>query len=925
MSVTEVSIALTVDGRALSLPPGSPRVLADALNGPCGRTSVRVACDHGVCGSCTVLVDGRPTTACTILVDAVENCRITTLQGLRPPGGEASAVQAAFVEAHAFQCGMCTPGMVLLAEALLDRDPEPGRAEIRAWMGANVCRCTGYRAIEDAVVRAARLRRGGGRADVPWRPDEIAKVTGQPFYTVDMRLPGLLEAKILRSPHAHARIRGIDAQAALALPGVLAVVTGADLATLASATYGLWIKDQPVIAVDRVRYVGDPVAAVAAVDAETAFRALALIEVGYEPLPDVATIDAALAPGAPRLFDEPQPGSIPAHGAGVTTAKEPAPNVLYEFRHEMGDADAAFAAAAHVFEDEFAFSRMSHIHLEPIVTLARPMGDGVEIWSCNQDPFLLRHDIQEIFGLPEHQVRVHTLHIGGGFGAKSFCKLEPLAVLLARKAGAPVRLALSMDESLVTLSQHAARLRLRTAVSADGVFLARRSDILLDGGAYADASALVADKVGYRIGGPYRWQALDSRSRVVRTNTVPAGSFRGFGGTQASWASESQIDMIARRIGLDPKAIRLRNLLRPGEPYRPGDSAIDCDLAEGLEVVAHRIGWGMPDVQTTPHLRRGKGLAIGFKDAGGQGRYAQARVKVTADGHALISCATVDMGQGASEAFRRIAGRVLKMDPSRVARADIDTDATAFDQGTHASSATAVTGEAIRRASEAVRARILAFAAKRLKCAEDELDFVDGEIRRGNAATSLNSLIREYFGGLGGEFTGEGDMKVETDGAAALNAPIVYWMPNWVGVEVEVDIETGQVAVLRVVSAADAGHALVPEAVRGQIEGGLMQGLGHALFEQLIYSGTTLVNGTPQRYRVPVMTDLPLGFDAVTFEHGMGRGPFGAKGVGEAGILGIASAIANAIEDATGVRVTSLPLTSDKVLAALRTHGHGTL
>ena len=920
MSALSAIAQVRLNGCRIDLAPDTTPVLADALHAH-GARGVRVACDHGVCGACTVRVDGRLATACSTLTASVDGCRVDTIES----SGSAAAlgpVQAAFIAERAFQCGMCTPGMVMLAQSLLERHPDPTPAQVRAWMGANVCRCTGYQTIEAAVLHAAAA---GRTAAVPaaaieaLRPEDIAKVTGQPMFTMDIALHDLAEAKVLRSPHAHARIVSIDTAAAAALDGVYTVVTGADLQTMAVPTYGLWIKDQPVLAIDRVRHVGDPVAAVLARDASLALRALDLIRVVYEPLSAVATTAQALAPGAPQLFDTPSPGVVPPHGAGVTTAKEPAPNVLYEFRHTMGDVAAAFAEADHIFEDSFAFSRMSHIHLEPLVTLARPMGRGVEIWSCNQDPFLLRQDIGEMFGLPEHLVRVHTGAIGGGFGAKSFCKVEPLAVLLALKAGRAVRLSLSMDESMLTLSQHSAQLQLVTAVRKDGRLLARRADIVLDAGAYADASALVADKVGYRIGGPYRWQALDSRARAVRTHTVPAGSYRGYGGTQASWASESQIDMIARRLQLDPVEMRRRNLLRPGEPFRPGDSAMDCDLAAGLDVVAARIAWGRPSAPAAAHCRRGKGVAIGFKDGGGQGRYAQARVKVTAEGHALVSCATVDMGQGATEVFRRIVGEVLSIDPSRVGRADIDTDQTAFDQGTHASSATVVTGEAVRRAAEAVRDRILEFAAQQWACSAALLSLADGHVQRGDqrTRTPLAALVRSHYGGLGAEFVGVGEVKIATDARAPLHAPIVYWMPNWVAAEVEIDTQTGQVTVLQLVSAADAGKALVPSAVHGQIQGAALQGLGQALYEQLVVDAGVPSNATPQRYRVPLAGDLPAVFESIVLEHGLGRGPLGAKGVGEAGILGVCAAIANAIEDATGARLTALPMTPDAVLAAL--------
>jgi len=914
MSAFSAIAQVRLNGRRIDLAPDTTPVLADALHAH-GARGVRVACDHGVCGACTVRVDGRLATACSTLTASVDGCSVDTIES----SGTAAAlgpVQAAFIAERAFQCGMCTPGMVALAQSLLERHPDPTPEQVRAWMGANVCRCTGYQTIEAAVLHAAAAVHSTA-ATQALRPEDIAKVTGQPMFTMDIALHDLAEAKVLRSPHAHARIVSIDTAAAAALDGVYTVVTGADLQTMAVPTYGLWIKDQPVLAIDRVRHVGDPVAAVLARDASLALRALDLIRVVYEPLGAVATTAQALAPGAPQLFDTPSPGVVPPHGAGVTTAKEPAPNVLYEFRHTMGDVAAAFAEADHIFEDSFAFSRMSHIHLEPLVTLARPMGRGVEIWSCNQDPFLLRQDIGEMFGLPEHLVRVHTGAIGGGFGAKSFCKVEPLVVLLALNAGRAVRLSLSMDESMLTLSQHSAQLQLVTAVRKDGRLLARRADIVLDAGAYADASALVADKVGYRIGGPYRWQALDSRARSVRTHTVPAGSYRGFGGTQASWASESQIDMIARRLKLDPVEMRRINLLHPGEPFRPGDSAMDCDLAAGLDAVAARIGWGQASAASAAHCRRGKGIAIGFKDGGGQGRYAQARVKVTADGNALVSCATVDMGQGATEVFRRIVAEVLSLDPSRVGRADIDTDQTAFDQGTHASSATVITGEAVRRAAEAVRDRILAFATQQWECSAALLSLADGHVLRGDQRTPLATLVRSHYGGLGTEFEGVGEVKIASDARAPLHAPIVYWMPNWVAAEVEIDTQTGQLSVLQLISAADVGKALVPAAVHGQIQGAALQGLGQALYEQLVVSAGEPLNATPQRYRVPLAGDLPAVFESIVLEHGLGRGPLGAKGVGEAGILGVCAAIANAIEDATGARLTALPMTPDAVLAAL--------
>src|SRR5262245_3589918 len=350
--------------------------------------------------------------------------------------------------------------------------------------------------------------------------DGAGKVKGSAIYTIDRALPGMLHAKILRSPHAHARIRNIDTTRAARHLGVHAVVTAKDLAGL-NAIYGVRIKDQPVLAVEKVRHHGDVVAAVIAEDEATAFRALSLIDVDYEVLPPVMTIDDALAPGAPLLFDQPQIIALRQHGVTGKGIPEPGPNLLYQFNHDVGDIEAALAACDHVSEDTFSFSRMTPYHMEPFVALARMDGDVIELWTCSQDPFLIRQDIANIFAVPDHCVRVHASYVGGGFGGKSFCKLEPLVVLLARKTGRPGGLCLSLDVNFVTLSQHGAILVLKTGTRADGTFVARDARIYMDGGVYADASALVTDKAGYRLPGPYRWTALRTRAYAVRTTTVP--------------------------------------------------------------------------------------------------------------------------------------------------------------------------------------------------------------------------------------------------------------------------------------------------------------------------------------------------------------------------------------------------------------------
>ncbi len=741
--------------------------------------------------------------------------------------------------------------------------------------------------------------------------DGAAKVKGSAVYTIDRSLPGMLHAKVLRSPHAHARIRAVDTTRAAQQPGVHAVVTGKDLEGL-NAIYGVRIKDQPVLAIDKVRYYGDLVAAVVADDEQAAFRALALIDVEYEVLPAVMTIDDALAPGAPLIFERPQIIALRPHGVTGEGIPEPGPNLLYQFNHDVGDIETAFAACDHVSEDAFSFSRMTPYHMEPFVALARMDGDVIEVWTCSQDPFLIRQDVANVFSVSDHLVRVHASYVGGGFGGKSFCKLEPLVVLLARKTGRPVRLCLSMDENFLTLSQHGAVLVLKTGTKADGSFLARDARIYLDGGAYADASALVTDKAGYRLPGPYRWTALRTRAYAVRTTTVPSGSFRGFGGTQANFASESQIDMIARRLGLDPLEVRLKNFLRPGERYLGRDAPIDSDFAQGLKKAAECIGYEKPR-----RRGRGVGLAVGFKDGGGEARAARAAVKVTVTGRVVVQAGSCEIGQGIATSLSQIAAEILNVPYDWVRYGEIDTDVTPYDQGTHASSGIAVGGNAVARAAQDVREQILGFAAEKLSCRPDDLYLKDWTVQRGGEVFPLQPLAIEYFGGYGCEFVGRGFFKVDEDLTTALNAQRLFWMPSWIGIEVDIDEETGRYVVTDFVAGTDAGRIINAAAVRGQVEGGALQGLGQAMFETLVYAGEQLATATPLTYRLPLANDLPKRFQSFVEEHGMGPGPFGSKGIGESSILAVAAALANAVEDAVGVRITSLPITPEKILCAL--------
>lgn len=722
--------------------------------------------------------------------------------------------------------------------------------------------------------------------------DARAKIDGTAVYASDLVFADMLHAKVLRSPHAHARIVAIDASAALAMPGVAAVATAADLNGL-DPYFGNFIRDQPVLAMGKVRFAGEPVAAVAAIDEATAYRALEAIRVDYEPLETLATMDAALRPDAAPIFDRIHDHALPPAPAHSRYVQEPEPNILFRYDFAVGDAETELAACARVFEETYRFARLSHYALEPHVTIAAPAGAGVEVWSNNQDPFLLRQDIARIFRMPFDAVRFHGGLIGGGFGAKSYCKVEPIAVLLARKTGRIVRYALTMAESMTTVCEHGAEMRVRTGIDAECRTIARAVDVRLDGGAYADASPSVAMRIGTRFGGPYRWRALSVRVDTIRTTTIPAGSFRGFGAAHTTWASESQVDTIARAIGEDPIAFRRRNVVAAGEMVVPGEAKLDCDYRAGLDVIAAQIGADRPRAPET-----GIGVALALKSAGSAHR-ADATVRISGAGDIVVATGVSEIGQGHRTIMAQIAAEILGV-PSETIRVEhIDTGATPYDSGTHASCGATLAGVAIAEAAKNARANLLEFAASRLGIPAAELDFRDRRVVRRGEALPLASIAPDAAARMF-----EGSATTKTPGGAH------FWMPAWAAAEVSVDRETGIFKVNRLLVGIDAGKAVNPLNCAGQAEGGAIQGFGQAMFEEL---------GTPEplKYRVPRMTDIPAKFEALVFEHGMGPGAFGIKGIGESGNLPIPAAIANAIHDAVGARVVDLPITPERVYAAM--------
>ena len=746
------------------------------------------------------------------------------------------------------------------------------------------------------------------------RLDGVEKVTGGALYTGDLVLPGTAYAKILRSPLPHARLLKVEAGRAERLPGVLAVLTRDDLGDL-NYQYGAAYKDQSIVAVDKVRYVGDPVAAVLGVSEAVAEEALAFIDVEYEELPVVDNLGDALLVGAPLVHET---ESVKSELRGSKYGAPPrfkGTNICYYFNYHRGEVEDGFKKSDFIFEDTFRFGRVQHTSLESHVNVVYFDGDKMTVWSSCQDPFNLRDHLATIFNLPLNRVRVIVPYVGGAYGGKLYVKAEPIAAVLSWKTRRPVKLSLSVGESFRTVTRHPARIRIKTGVGRNGRLVARECEIYMDTGAYADAGPRVVQKSGYRALGPYRIPQVKVEAHGVYSNTVPAGAYRGFGAVQVTWAYESQMDMIAERMGLDPLEFRLKNLLKKGEVYTPGDTPVDCDLKEGLLKVARALDWKRKPSKSNV----GKGLSCCIKDAGGTFKLSGSTVKMSSDGSVVVLTGTVEIGQGSRTALGQVVAEELAVSLDRISVAQLDTDVTPYEVSTSASSSMTVMGLAVQRAAQKVKRKLVRAAAKVLRVKGERLKIKDGKVYApGRQGVPYSRIITEYFGSKAGEIIGEGLYRDKKSKKAALGSPTTFWEVGWGGAEVEVDPETGVIRLLKYVSIADVGKAINPVQCLGQDEGGVLFGIGHTLFEEMVYEEGQLINPNFVDYRVPTFRHLPEEFTSILIENGNGPGPFGAKGMGEGGLLPVASAIGNAVAKAVGVRICDLPLSPPNVWRALQ-------
>jgi CO/xanthine dehydrogenase Mo-binding subunit len=764
------------------------------------------------------------------------------------------------------------------------------------------------------------------------RLDYETKVTGRAVYLADMQVPGMCHGKILRSPLPHARIKKIDISRAVDVPGVITIITRDDILHDEGIEpyYGPVFKDQTLVAVEKVHHVGDPVAAVAAVDVDAADEALSLIEVEYEELPAVLDVHEALRPGAVLVHESVR---IPESGFADLAELKPVEgtNVCTHFKLTRGDIEQGFAQSDHIFEDTFTLPATQHSFLETHACIASvEPGGRITVWATTQNPFVVRTQLSNIFKVPVSKVRVVVPYLGGGYGGKVYPKIEPITVALALKARRPVRVMLSREEVFYTITKHAAVIRMKTGVRNDGTLVARECEIYLDTGAYAEIGPRVAKKSGYTAAGPYRIPNLKIDSYSVYTNKPPAGAFRGFGVSQSAWAVESQMDIVAAALKIDPLEIRRKNGYEEGDEFVTGERLRSVGLKECVDEVAKSIGWEEknttrfaqsamrqpPGAEVEP-VRRGKGLACMIK-ATITPSVSCAVVKLNEDSSLSIYTGTVEMGQGSETVLALIAAQEMAIPLEKIQVLGVDTDVVPYDLTTSSSRSTFHMGKAVQLAAQDILRQLKQTVAEEYKIPQERVKFVDGKIQLPETVLEYADVMFKHFGMRGGTLVGEGQVKTSVKDEYGEKTTSAFWFLAAGAAEVEVDEETGKIKLLKYATAVDVGKALNPLGCRQQLAGAAITGIGQAMFEEIAYDNGQLINPNLIDYVLPSIADMPGVIDPIAVEVPHKDGPYGAKGIGESALIPVAPAIANAVFDAVGVRIKDLPIKAEKIYLALQ-------
>jgi selenium-dependent xanthine dehydrogenase len=932
----KTKIKLTVNGAKHEVEVTPETKLADVLRDQLGLTGTKIGCGDGLCGSCVVLLDGKAVRSCVWPARRAAGKSVLTVEGLAASWGEPGELhplQKAFIDHGAVQCGFCTPGLLMAAAALWTKLVDEGAAEgeiteeeIKKALARNACRCTGYASVLRAVQSVVHEARTGEPLppieietlepmtvighSYP-RPDAVAKVTGTAKFADDYTFPGMLYGATLRAEYPHARILSIDTRQAAALPGVHAVLTHADVP--GRNRHGLVYPDWPVLCDDKVRYLGDAVAIVAADTPEIAREALKQIQVEYEPLPTVTSAEQAREPGAAVVHEEWKTGNLLEH---------------IKVRH--GDVEEGFDQADIIIEREYHTPAYDHLFMEPECSIGVPAGydpdhDKVTVYVGSQIPYSDRAQTAAALGLPEDEVRIIGTLIGGGFGGKEDIMGQIHAALLAQATGRPVKILYDRDESLLAHpKRHATVIHIKTGAKKDGRLTAVQAELVGDAGAYASLSTKVLKRATTHATGPYDIAHAKVDCYAMYTNNPPAGAFRGFGVTQSAFAVESNMDILAHELGMDPFELRRINALRvggttaTGQVLRESVGLLDC--INWVESQVKELDqFPIPNTQF-PNPQVAWGLACAYKNTGfggGAPDEANAEVEAYPDGDLTgidvqVRASSADLGQGLTTVLAQIAAEVLGLPFECVGVLLSDTDLTPDGGATTASRQTFVTGNAARGAALELRQQLALTAAEQWDVPPDTIRFEWGELRAGEHAATFGQAVRwlidegheprkhYLYQAPETKPLGEGGDMHFAFGFGAQAA------------QVAVDPESGKVQVLRVVAAADGGRALNPLAFRGQIEGGIVMGIGTALTEEYV-----LKDGIPQTrrwkdYQTPLIGDMPE-MHVQLAEHPISTGPFGAKGIGELPSIPTAPAICNAIYGATGVRAFRLPVKAEEI------------
>src|SRR5215472_3126175 len=711
--------------------------------------------------------------------------------------------------------------------------------------------------------------------------------------------------QIFRSTVAHGRIKSIDVSAAQKMPGVFRVVTAADVIKLIpNPYYGPAFHDQPILAMDKVRFVGETVAVVLAADPHVAEAATQAIVAEYEELePVYDEVEAMTA--KTYVHEELKPAGTFADLKHLKGQKDT--NLALNAKLRRGDVDKAFAEAAHVFEHEFRTQKCLHVPFEPFASIADAKDSSITIYTGAQGPSFVRSEIARLLGWPENKVRIKVPYLGGGYGGKLYIKLEALVTACSLVARRPVKIALTMEEQFYQITKHPSTVRIKTGVDKTGRITARKCEVFWNGGAYADIGPRVTHKSGFVAGGPYDMDNVWIDSYAMYTNMTPAGALRGFGMPQLTFAYESDIDMIARVLKIDPVEFRRKNVLRDGRPQATGTILKDAPLEAILEHVADRLRWREPFDHGSGTLKRGRGLAIALK-ACVSPTTSVSIINIGADGSPTLYISTVDMGQGSDTGMAQIVGEVLNIPAEQVRVVARDTDVTPYDMGTLGSRSLFHMGHAVRLAAEDARNKI---EALRREVGEPE-----------GSNTPIAGLFIKKYGMKAGNIVGTGSYRpehVEPDHDTGLSPQITpFWMVAGAGAEIEIDTETGRIRVAKLINAVDCGTLVNPRIVETQISGAALMQLGFTLSEKMNYDGGQVTNASLADYKITGIADMPAVMINEAIDAYQHNAPFGAKGVGESSTLALSPAIANAIDDAVGVRLTELPLTAEAVLRALR-------